>query len=422
MASFASRLTNKQVLTAIGATAGLTLSAYSGYSLYKTGSCKSSSNAKEAYQKFMPLTDFPDLSEHNNCMASILTPKMYAKLRDRVTNTGFTLDMAIQTGVDNPGHPFIKTVGAVAGDEDSYKVFADLFDPIIEDRHNGFGKNDKHHTDLDSKKIRGGIFDEKYVLSSRVRTGRSIKDHSLPPHCTRAERRSVEHIVISALNNLKGYLAGKYYALGDMTDKEQQQLIDDHFLFDKPVSPLLTCAGMARDWPDARGIFHNRNKNFLVWVNEEDHMRVISMEKGGNMRAVFDRFCRGLKDVEEEIKMTGNGYMWDERLGYILTCPSNLGTGLRAGVHVKLPLLSKDKRFDDILDAQRLQKRGTGGVDTAATGGTFDISNSDRLGFSEVQLVQQVIDGVNNLIELEKTLEKGKKIDDMVSKLTKSKN
>ena len=47
---------------------------------------------------------------------------MYAKLRDRKTPRGFTLDQAIQTGVDNPGHPFIKTVGMVAGDEESYEV------------------------------------------------------------------------------------------------------------------------------------------------------------------------------------------------------------------------------------------------------------------------------------------------------------
>ena len=365
--------------------------------------------------------DFADLSQHNNCMAKVLSPKMYSKLRDRVTPSGYTLDQAIQTGVDNPGHPFISTVGCVAGDEESYDVFAEMFDPIIKDRHNGYGTDDVHVTDLDFRKIRGGIFDEKYVLSSRVRTGRSIKGHSLPPHCTRAERRSVEHIVTTALQNLPGNLKGKYYALGDMTDAEQQQLIDDHFLFDKPVSPLLTCAGMARDWPDARGIFHNADKNFLVWINEEDHTRVISMEKGGNMKKVFERFSRGLGEVEKTIKQSGHEYMWSKRLGYILTCPSNLGTGLRAGVHVKLPLLSKDKRFDDILNAQRLQKRGTGGVDTQATGGTFDISNSDRLGFSEVQLVQQVIDGINNMIEMEKALEKRKNIDDMVNKILKAK-
>lgn len=101
--------------------------------------------------------------------------------------------------------------------------------------------------------------------------------------------------------------------------------------------------------------------------------------------------------------------MWNERLGYILTCPSNLGTGLRAGVHIRLPFLSRviqntrgrersthgeidsircgvqDPRFSRILENLRLQKRGTGGVDTAASGDTFDISNLDRLGKSEVK-------------------------------------
>lgn len=65
--------------------------------------------------------------------------------------------MAMQTGVDNPGHPFISTVGVVAGDEESYEVFKELMDPIIMDRHNGFGPNDCHKTDLDSFKIRGTI-------------------------------------------------------------------------------------------------------------------------------------------------------------------------------------------------------------------------------------------------------------------------
>ena len=55
-------------------------------------------------------------------------------------------------------------------------------------------------------------------------------------------------------------------------------------------------------------------------------------------------------------------------------------------------------------------------MDTAAVGGIFDISNSDRLGFSEVELVQRVIDGVNLLIDMEKRLERGATIDDLVPK------
>ncbi|XP_036384558.1 creatine kinase S-type, mitochondrial-like [Megalops cyprinoides] len=377
-----------------------------------TGYALSDSAVAEDRRKlYPPSADYPDLRKHNNCMASALTPAIYARLRDKATPNNWTLDQCIQTGVDNPGHPFIKTVGMVAGDEESYEVFADIFDPVIKDRHNGYDpKTMKHPTDLDSSKITSGFFDERYVLSSRVRTGRSIRGLGLPPACSRSERREVERVAVQALSGLKGDLTGRYYSLSDMTEQEQQQLIDDHFLFDKPVSPLLTCAGMARDWPDARGIWHNNEKTFLIWINEEDHTRVISMEKGGNMKRVFERFCRGLKEVEHLIQERGWEFMWNEHLGYILTCPSNLGTGLRAGVHVRLPKLSKDPRFSKILDNLRLQKRGTGGVDTAAVGDTFDISNLDRLGKSEVELVQLVIDGVNFLIDCEKKLEKGQDI------------
>lgn len=219
---------------------------------------------------------------------------------------------------------------------------------------------------------------------------------------------------MEALNSLTGEFKGKYYPLKNMTDKEQQQLIDDHFLFDKPVSPLLLASGMARDWPDARGIWHNDNKSFLVWVNEEDHLRVISMEKGGNMKQVFRRFCLGLQKIEEIFKKAGHPFMWNEHLGYVLTCPSNLGTGLRGGVHVKLAHLSKHPKFEEVLTRLRLQKRGTGGVDTAAVGSVFDVSNADRLGSSEVEQVQLVVDGVKLMVEMEKKLEKGQSIDDMI--------
>lgn len=132
------------------------------------------------------------------------------------------------------------------------------------------------------------------------------------------------------------------------------------------------------------------------------------------MKAVFERFCDGLKKVEGLIKAEGYDFMWNQHLGYILTCPSNLGTGLHAGVHVKLPKLSTHAKFDEVLGLLRLQKRGTGGVDTASTDGTFDISNLDRLGFSEVELVQAVIDGVECLVNMEKELEAGGSIDAMM--------
>ncbi|KAL4623214.1 creatine kinase U-type, mitochondrial-like [Arapaima gigas] len=422
MASTFSRvLSSRKTAVLLASLCGGTLA--TGYVMSGSGSAA----VAERKKLYPPSADYPDLRKHNNCMASALTPAIYGRLRDQITSNNWTLDQCIQTGVDNPGHPFIKTVGMVAGDEESYEVFADLFDPVIKDRHNGYDpRTMKHPTDLDSSKITSGVFDERYVLSSRVRTGRSIRGLSLPPACSRSERREVERVVVQALDGLTGDLAGRYYSLGQMTEHEQQRLIDDHFLFDKPVSPLLTCAGMGCDCTENLlisggvkycflgffGMFlrHNNEKNFLVWINEEDHTRVISMEKGGNMKRVFERFCRGLKEVERLIKERGWEFMWNEHLGYILTCPSNLGTGLRAGVHIRLPHLGKDPRFSKILDNLRLQKRGTGGVDTAAVGDTFDISNLDRLGKSEVELVQLVIDGVNYLIDCEKRLERGQDI------------
>ena len=67
-----------------------------------------------------------------------------------------------------------------------------------------------------------------------------------------------------------------------------------------------------------------------------------------------------LLQIEEIFKKAGHPFMWNEHLGYVLTCPSNLGTGLRGGVHVKLAHLSKHPKFEEILNRLRLQKRGTG--------------------------------------------------------------
>nr|BDA39160.1 mitochondrial creatine kinase [Thoracophelia sp. 1 KU-2021] len=404
----------KTAMKLAGAAAGLVAAA--GAATFGYGAQSARNWQSTGHLKFPASANFPNLKGHNNTMAECLTPTIYAELRDKVTPNGVTLDQCIQTGVDNPGHPYISTCGIVAGDEESYEVFAPLFDAIIAKKHGGYGPKDKHPTDLDASKLKGGRFDDKYVLSSRVRTGRSIRGLTLPPVCSRAERREVEKVVTEALANLKDEFQGTYYPLDGMTEAEQDKLIDDHFLFDKPVSPLLLASGMARDWPDARGIWHNYSKKFLVWINEEDHMRVISMEKGGDMRSVFERFCSGLKQVEDEIQKKGWEFSRSEHLGYILTCPTNLGTGIRAGVHVKLPKLGENPKFNDILKAMKLQKRGTGGVDTAAVGGTFDISNAERLGKSEVQLVQLVVDGVNKLIEMEKRLEKGKSIADLIPK------
>lgn len=98
----------------------------------------------------------------------------------------------------------------MAGDEDSYEVFADIFDPVIEGSHGGYPKTATHRTDLDPSKVNATPFDPNYVLSCRVRTGRNIRGYALPPQNTRAERRDVEQIIASALSKLGEGFKGMY--------------------------------------------------------------------------------------------------------------------------------------------------------------------------------------------------------------------
>merc|ERR1711963_1338410 len=239
------------------------------------------------------------------------------------------------------------------------------------------------------------------VHSTRIRVGRSIDGFGLSPGITKEQRLAVESLMKNALSKLTGDLAGNYYPLTGMDEAVRQQLVDDHFLF-MSGDPNLKVAGMERDWPEGRGIFHNKDKTFLLWVNEEDQMRIISMEKGGDVKGVFSRLARGIKAVGDSVKAEcGKDFALSEQYGYIHSCPTNLGTGMRASVHIDLPGCTKEgldalkKRCEEL----SLQPRGTRGESGGQTGITYDISNKHRLGYSEVQLVQTMIDGVNKLYD-----------------------
>merc|ERR1711988_1445371 len=129
---------------------------------------------------------------------------------------------------------------------------------------------------------------------------------------------------------------------------------------------------------------------------------------GKQIKEVFARFIRACHEVQEVLKKEGYDFMHDKHGGWILTCPSNLGTGLRAGTMVKLPNLSARSDWKKLLGAMGLQARGTGGVDSASTGGTWDVSNADRIGQGEVDLVNILIEGAAQLVKWETMYDNGK--------------
>jgi len=266
----------------------------------------------------------------------------------------------------------------------------------------------------------------KYVLTTRVRTGRSVRGFKLPPTINFEDRRRLEALCVEALLNMEGDLKGEYFPLhgsrsyadkpDGMSEEKEESLRKCGNLFQEPDSTLLLASGMGRHWPDGRGVFHNNDANLFVWVGEEDHLRIVSMQgsrdfpsvKGKSIKEVVARFIRACDEVQKVLKAEGFDFMHSDHLGWILTCPSNLGTGLRAGTMVKLPKVSGRKDWKQLCGVMGLQARGTGGVDSDNTGGTWDVSNADRIGKGEVDLVNTLIEGAAQLVKWESALDAGK--------------
>merc|ERR1712025_869194 len=347
---------------------------------------------------------FPEIKSSHSLVAKYVTKPIWEKLSSVKTKTsGFTLAKAIACAVQFDD----QHCGIYAGDWDSYKDFAEVFDPLIQEYH-GISADAVHTSDMDVTKIKGNIDPTAPVKSTRIRVGRNIDGFGLSPGITKDQRLNVENLMKKAFGNLEGDLAGTYYPLTGMAENVRQQLVDDHFLF-VSGDKNLQVSGMERDWPEGRGIFHNKDKTFLTWVNEEDQLRIISMQSGGDVRAVFDRLARGIKAVGDSVKAeSGKDFMLDPKYGYVHSCPTTLGTGMRASVHVDLPGYTKEglpalkKRCEEL----HLQPRGTRGESGGQTGITYDISNKHRLGYTEVELVQKMIDGVNTLWKEDKVLKK----------------
>eukprot|EP01052_Picozoa_sp_SAG31_P028343 SAG31_NODE_2727_length_5181_cov_7.977568_4_plen_442_part_00 len=298
----------------------------------------------------------PDLSQHHTLAAQVLreNPGIYKQLRTLVTSSGVPFARCVKTTFDHAGHPKLIMVGAVAGDAECYSTFAPFFDRLIEARH--WGVSAAAPSDLNHSRVKHcGTLDPEgsYIRNVRVRSARSICGFRFPPACSLEERREVELVLVRALHKagLGGSYtpmpgsnsAGRLSAAGlsaalDQSEGTLASLARRGYLFGQPRSPVLTTSGMARDWPDARGVFCTnmdlgQNSAALVcWVNEEDHLRLMALSAGANIRHVFEVFSKAVHAVEAALGdntdkegMAGAGFAHTKQHGYLLTCPSNIG-------------------------------------------------------------------------------------------------
>jgi len=375
------------------------------------GSPTASGMVENEFLIYNPKLNYPRLDSNRNIMARYLTQELYEELYDRKTSACFTIDACIQTGLDNPEKV---NCGIVAGDEECYDMFVELFDPVIKDRHHGFRKGIHQHTRILSH---DGVsvlpFDPKYVKSLHFLVGRCIRGYRFPPSCSRAERKQTETLLKTVLESMTGEYSGTYVHLNNLTDEQRNGLPDVlQGISDKPNSTRLQSSCSTRDWPDGRGIFHNKEKTFFAWTNREDHLRIMYRDRNYDIAKAFKKFCVGMKIFKDLLAENGLEFAFHKDYGYLLTCPSGIGTALRAGIHIKLPLLLHDSRFRKILKALRLHM-GSEHQDLLNKG-YIDVYNQDRLGFDENYLVQHVAQSVHLLIQMEKRLENNETITDLI--------
>lgn len=171
---------------------------------------------------------------------------------------------------------------------------------------------------------------------------------------------------------------------------------------DMSADSYLLAAGIAGDWPYGRGCYVSEDKGFVVWVGEEDHLRIICMKKTTVLNEVFQRLRTVLNVIYDEIP---GGCARSPDYGNVTSCPTNMGTGMRCSVHVPLPNLTKDgtdKKAKAAAKQFGLSVRGLGGEHTpVGKDGTVDVSPSSRFCITESEIVTQMYNGLKQIKQLE---------------------
>ena len=195
----------------------------------------------------------------------------------------------------------------------------------------------------------------------------------------------------------------------EISQEQYKQLVADHIMFkDMAADPYLASAGIASDWPYGRGCYVSEDRGFVIWVGEEDHLRIMCMKKGTLLNDVFDRLKTAL-DVVSGIE--GLSFARSPDYGVVTSCPTNLGTGMRASVHIPIPKLTADgtdAKAKEVCKPLGLSVRGIGGEHTPiGEGGVCDISPRARFCITEAEIICALYKGIKLLKEKEDELASG---------------
>lgn len=224
------------------------------------------------------------------------------------------------------------------------------------------------------------------VISSRVRLARNVEEYCFPGWASEEENHAVWKQVSSIFDHLDRTFLSWGMAQTPPLDKEL--LFERHLISQELASQDDSC-----------GVFVTPDECLSIMVNEEDHIRIQSLRPGLNLGEAWQAADR----IDDVLEAKLN-YAFSPRLGYLTSCPSNVGTGLRASVMLHLPGLVLIKEMEPVINGISkigLAVRGMWGEGTEAAGNMFQISNQATLGRREDEIIRHLEIIVNELVEHE---------------------
>ncbi|MGN7457628.1 protein arginine kinase [Paenibacillus pasadenensis] len=242
-----------------------------------------------------------------------------------------------------------------------------------------------------SEWMKGEGPDSDIVFSSRVRVARNLKGFPFPILATGQHAAEVKNKLIAVAKEGKLDAVGTFETvdLAELSELERRVLVEKHL-----ISPAL--AGESR----AGAVVVSDNEAISIMINEEDHLRIQCLYPGFQVQEAW-RLASRIDDIYEE----ATEYAFDEKRGFLTSCPTNVGTGIRASVMMHLPALVMTQQINRILSAITqvgLAVRGLYGEGSEALGNLFQISNQITLGQSEDEIIDNLHGVVRQIIEHEK--------------------
>ena len=228
---------------------------------------------------------------------------------------------------------------------------------------------------------------DSIVLSTRIRLARNLKDHPFPARLSAAEKSEVNAVVRDAL--LDGGNSGlRYLEMKDLSAIEAVSLAEKHL-----ISPEFASDAQGR------ALLLSEDETVSIMLCEEDHVRIQVIEPGLSLETAW-----GKANALDEALSSRVSIAFDEKLGYLTQCPTNLGTALRASVMLHLPALSRAglmPRLSSTIAKLGLTLRGTYGEGSKPVGEIFQLSNQVTLGISEQAAIQNLASIAKQIMEQE---------------------